>query len=86
MDSCATCGVKCGVYSSSSQWSSIFGSTTYSYGANLPLWYAHYDNKPTFSDFVPFAGWTKPYAKQYAGDVTVCGLDVDTNYAPEWSG
>lgn len=63
---------KCGVYSSSSQWSAIFGSTSYSYGSNLPLWYAHYDNSASFSDFKAFGGWTSPHAKQYAGDVTQC--------------
>ena len=34
VDSCKTYGVQCGVYSSSSQWSSIFGSSSYSYGAS----------------------------------------------------
>ena len=34
--------------------------------------YAHYDNVAAFSDFKAFAGWTTPYAKQYAGDVTLC--------------
>ena len=29
-----------------------------------PLWYAHYDNLPAFSDFVSFGGWKTPYAKQ----------------------
>ena len=38
VDACKSQGVKCGVYSSSSQWSSIFGSTSFSYGSNLPLW------------------------------------------------
>jgi hypothetical protein len=37
-DSCATYGVKCGVYSSSVQWQSIFGSTSFVYGNELPLW------------------------------------------------
>jgi hypothetical protein len=64
--------VKCGVYSSSSQWSAIFGSTSYSYGSNLPLWYAHYDNKASFSDYTKFGGWSSPHAKQYAGDTTEC--------------
>jgi hypothetical protein len=30
-----------------------------------PLWYAHYDGVQNFSDFKPFGGWTKPYAKQF---------------------
>eukprot|EP01035_Chromulina_nebulosa_P019375 gene19375-25242_t len=39
VDSCSTYSVTCGVYSSSSQWSAIFGSTSYSYGSSLKLWY-----------------------------------------------
>jgi len=82
VDSCSANGIRCGVYSSSYQWSSIFGSTSYSYGSYLPLWYAHYDNNASFSDFVAFAGWTTPHAKQYAGDVTLCSMGVDKNYSP----
>jgi GH25 family lysozyme M1 (1,4-beta-N-acetylmuramidase) len=39
--SCSTYGVKCGVYASQSQWQAIFGSTSYCYGSNLPLWVMH---------------------------------------------
>jgi len=85
VDSCTTYGIRCGVYSSAVQWSAIFGSTSFSYGSNLPLWYAHYDNNPSFSDFSPFGGWKTPYAKQYAGDATVCSFGVDKNYAPTWN-
>ena len=35
--------------------------------------YAHYDGKPSVSDFKPFGGWSKPFMKQFAGLVTVCG-------------
>lgn len=42
--------------------------------------YAHYDGKPSFSDFRPFGGWSKPAIKQYAGDKTECGAGVDLNY------
>lgn len=55
-DACKTYGVSCGVYSSASQWQAIFGSTSFSYGSDLPLWYAHYDNNPSFSDFSSFGG------------------------------
>jgi len=84
VDSCKTYSVTCGVYSSASQWSAIFGSTSYSYGSSLPLWYAHYDNNPSFSDFSSFGGWTKPHGKQYAGDTTLCSFSVDKNYATSW--
>lgn len=72
---------KCGVYSSYYQWSSLFGSTSYSYSkaSALPLWYAHYDNDASFSDFTAFGGWSKPFIKQYAGDTTTCSFSVDMN-------
>ncbi len=50
-------------------------------GASFPLWYAHYDGNPSFSDFAPFAGWNNPSIKQYNGDVTICGADVDENWS-----
>jgi len=84
VDACKTYGIRCGVYSSASQWSSIFGSTSYSYGNTLPLWYAHYDNNPSFSDYSAFGGWSSPHAKQYSGDVTQCSMGVDKNYSPSF--
>lgn len=86
VDACNSSGYKCGVYSSSSQWSAIFGSTSFSYGSNLPLWYAHYDGKASFTDYTPFGGWSSPYAKQYQGDVTKCSMGVDLSYSPNYSG
>jgi len=76
---CASNALNCGVYTSASQWNPIMGSS-YSGGKSYPLWYAHYDNVASFSDFSPFGGWTTPYMKQYMGDVTVCGYDTDKDY------
>jgi len=73
-------GLKVGIYSSESQWIPIFGN--WNGGAAYPLWYAHYDGSPSFSDFQPFAGWTKPNIKQYQGDAVVCGVGVDKNWYP----
>eukprot|EP01034_Spumella_vulgaris_P033339 gene33339-41139_t len=84
VDACKSSGAACGIYSSASQWSAIFGSLSFSYGADLPLWYAHYDGNPSFSDFNPFAGWTTPHAKQYDGTSTICGMGVDRNYSPSF--
>lgn len=84
VDSCKTHGVSCGVYSSSSQWQAIFGSLDYAYGSYLPLWYAHYDNNPSFSDFSSFGNWHTPHVKQYKGDVSLCSQGVDMNYAPNF--
>jgi len=76
---CSNTGSVCGVYTSSSQWDPIMGSS-YTGGSSKPLWYPHYDNSASFSDFVPFGGWTKPAMKQYEGDVTVCGVGIDKDY------
>jgi len=71
-------GVHLGLYTSQSQWDPITGGWT---GASsLDLWYAHYDNKQSFSDFKPFGGWTKPAIKQYKGDTTLCSSGVDLNW------
>lgn len=77
-------GKSVGIYSSANMWQTIFGSKTAcsTIGAGYNLWYAHYDNVASFSDFSAFGGWTKPSMKQFAGDTTVCGLDVDKNYKP----
>jgi GH25 family lysozyme M1 (1,4-beta-N-acetylmuramidase) len=75
---CKALGVSCGMYTSKSQWDPITGGDT-GFG-DMPLWYAHYDNNPSFSDFSAFGGWSKPAIKQYAGDVTLCSAGVDKNY------
>ena len=50
--------------------------------ASVQLWYAHYDNNPSFSDYRQIGGWSKPNIKQYKGDTTLCGAGVDLNYYP----
>jgi len=78
-----------GVYSSYSEWQACFGSQSYVNPAgsdgSLRMWYARYNNVASFADFTSFSVWQTPYAKQYIGDGTVCGVNVDINYAPEWS-
>ena len=86
IDSCKKNNVSCGVYSSRSQWISIFGSATYCYGQNLPLWYLHYDNNPSFSDYgsSSFGCWTSPHAKRFAGGVSTCSMTVNKNFSPSF--
>jgi hypothetical protein len=72
-----------GIYSSQYMWTTIMGGRYNCPSlASQQLWYAHYDNNPSFSDFASFGGWTKPNIKQYNGDVTLCGADVDYDYYP----
>jgi hypothetical protein len=76
VDACSSyssSGIACGVYASASQWSAIFGTTSFVYRNDLLLWYPHYDNLAAFSDFKTFGGWTTPHAKQYQGTTTYCG-------------
>lgn len=56
-------GLTFGIYSSEYEWGITAGTST-AFGS-YPLWYAHYDDNPSFSDFVPFAGWTHPNIKQF---------------------
>jgi len=79
-------GANVGVYTSKSQWQPIMGSS-FNAGSSLPLWYAHYDQVQSFSDWSStaignYGGWSSPSMKQYNGDLTLCGCGVDVNWAP----
>jgi GH25 family lysozyme M1 (1,4-beta-N-acetylmuramidase) len=80
INGCHAAGVTIGVYTSASQWNPIMGASTA--GSSYPLWYAHYDNNPSFSDFRGFGGWTHPSIKQYKGTTTLCGVGVDLSWYP----
>ncbi|KAL7715087.1 Lysozyme 1 [Entamoeba marina] len=83
MNEARSIGIVHGIYGSSYYWGNLFGSSYhYSYASSTPLWYAHYDNKQTFSDFSSFGGWSSPSMKQYRGDVSTCSAGVDYNYKP----
>ena len=74
-------GKTVGIYASYYMWESIMGSANQCAGlTSVPLWYAHYDGRETFSDFASFGGWTKPNMKQHTGDATLCNFDVDLNF------
>ncbi len=69
------------IYATAYMWQTIMGSRgACPSAASQQLWYAHYDNNPSFSDFSSFGGWSKPAIKQYAGDTTLCGAGVDKNF------
>ena len=74
-------GIKAGIYTNYYNWQSIVG-LNWSYPAQqgLPLWYAHYDDSASFSDFAAFGGWSKPSVKQYEGDQSSCGVGIDYDY------
>eukprot|EP00829_Urostomides_striatus_P002622 TRINITY_DN1286_c0_g1_i1.p1 TRINITY_DN1286_c0_g1~~TRINITY_DN1286_c0_g1_i1.p1 ORF type:complete len:228 (+),score=56.43 TRINITY_DN1286_c0_g1_i1:64-747(+) len=71
-------GKKVGIYSSYYMWQDIVG-LDYSGMSSYPLWYSHYDKKPSCSDFKPFGGWKKPHIKQFEGTTNLCQGGVDLN-------
>lgn len=76
-------GKNVGIYATSYMWQTIMGAKNACPGvSNFQLWYAHYDNSASFSDFSSFGGWSKPNIKQYKGDTTLCGAGVDLNFYP----
>ena len=76
-------GKKVGIYASNYMWNSIMGGATKcTKFVDLPLWYAHYDGNPSFTDFKPFGGWISPTIKQYKGTTSMCSASVDLNYHP----
>ena len=76
-------GVSAGIYTTYYNWESIVGlDYDYPSSIGLPLWYAHYDNSASFSDYTAFGGWSSPAIKQYIGDATSCSVGVDYNYYP----
>jgi GH25 family lysozyme M1 (1,4-beta-N-acetylmuramidase) len=72
------------IYASAYMWKTIFGSNNAcpEVSAHHQLWYPHYDNLASFSDFKAFGGWKKSNIKQYAGSSKVCGANIDKNYHP----
>ena len=86
VDECHSLSLSCGIYGGKNSWVAIFGSATaYTYPATqgLPLWYAHYDNSPSFSDWTAYGGGSAPSIKQYLGDETSCGASIDYNWVPD---
>lgn len=72
---------KIGIYASNYMWKQIMGSSTNcSLFTQLPLWYAHYDGVPAFTDYASFGGWNTPYIKQYKGTTATCNVSIDLNY------
>lgn len=74
-----------GIYSSPYEWTTVMGNWD-GPGTQYPLWYAHYDNNPSFSDYgsngITVGAWTQPAIKQYAGTTAVCGASVDLDWYP----
>ncbi|TNV75692.1 hypothetical protein FGO68_gene162 [Halteria grandinella] len=75
-----------GIYASHRGWGIILGSDAACQNfTEIPLWYPHFDQNPTFDDFVSFGGWTKPNIKQYIDLTrnTKCGIPVDQDLMPD---
>ena len=70
-------GYQPGIYTAAWWW--IPGASNSSEWADLPLWYANYDNDPALTP-VSFGGWGVPAMKQYAGEQTLVSVpNIDLN-------
>ena len=84
-------GVSLGVYAGYSSWIEIVSTSyTYPHAQGLPIWYAHYDGKQSFSDWDTterggYGGWTTPAIKQFLGDKTSCSASIDYDWYPSSS-
>ncbi len=79
-DALAACGdAACGIYTAAWWWTPHMGGS--SAFADVPLWYALYDGNPSLETWSrdAFGGWREVWGKQYAGDLYLCGIDVDLN-------
>jgi GH25 family lysozyme M1 (1,4-beta-N-acetylmuramidase) len=79
-------GIQMGVYASAYMWSSIMGDGC-TVASSLPLWYAHYDDTRSFSDFTPFGGWSSPTMKQYNDGSSIgsnCGISADGDFSTSY--
>ena len=86
VDAGTSLGIHAGIYSSKNSWEAVVGqSWSYPSAQGLPIWYAHYDGSPAFSDFTGFGGWRSPSIKQYLGDKSSCGAGIDYNWYPSKS-
>jgi len=74
-------GATVAMYSSAYEWSITVGEGC-SGMSNLALWYADYDDEENYNDFEAFGGWSSPNIKQFSGDGTACGIDLDQDWYP----
>ena len=73
--------VPIGLYTSEGWWDTYFGDAAREF-AELPLWYARYDDRPTLDTWAEhrFGGWSEPIGKQYMDNHRrVCDLTLDHN-------
>ena len=83
MDELSNQGVNYGIYTNYYNWQSITNLWTGPADSGVQLWWAYYDGEANFNDYSGFADWSGPNIKQFAGDVNVCGVDVDQNWYPD---
>lgn len=78
----ASHGVEVGIYTSAWSWGPITGDS-HALHSHL-LWWPSYStpSHTHFEGFEAFGGWKRPYQHQYAGNVNVCGANVDMSWRP----
>lgn len=67
-----------GIYTTGRQWQQITCDSE-KFSSAL-LWYASWNDSPSFANFVPFGGWDQPFAKQFTGNDFACDIHLDFDY------
>lgn len=79
-DAADACGdFPCGIYTGGWWWNEHMGDSEIV--TDLPLWFANYDGSPSMDTYASqrVGAWEAAWGKQYAGDLHLCGIDVDLN-------
>merc|ERR1711988_403533 len=76
----AGAGLSVGIYTNWVSWPEIVGS--WDGLSSYPVWYPHYDDSQSFSDFESFGGWSSPSIKQFDDSPAVCGVSIDHDWYP----
>lgn len=76
-------GYDVGIYTAAWSWTPITGDT-HSLSSHYRLWWPAYARvpDPSFKDFSPFGGWSKPALHQFRGNQNLCGANVDASWRP----
>lgn len=75
-------GLHVGIYTSESQWEPITGN--WAGGARYPLWYAHYDNSPSFGDFRYVIAMSSSSRNSFGLLQSICWLVQAVHQAVRW--
>ena len=74
-------GKSAGIISGNNYWKQILGDpSACSNFKSLPVMYSNLGSDASFSDWIPFGGWTSPNLKYYNSEEVICGARLGLIY------